>query len=550
MTHAPLTTIQRRAELQEDESPLPPGAREEPANILIVDDLPEKLLVYKTILEDLGQNIMTARGGDEALKMVLSHEFAVILLDVNMPGIDGFETAALIRRRRRSARTPIIFLTAFTDDHHVSQGYATGAVDYLLTPVIPEVLRAKVRVFIELSQMRRQAAARAEERARRKAAEEADQRKDEFLGMLAHELRNPLGPLRNAVHLLQMNDVPADRVTQLCDIVDRQVSHMARLIDDLLDSTRLARGQILLRKEKHDLARLVRQTANDYATVFEASGISLDINTPSAPVYIHGDPTRIAQMLGNLLHNAHKFTNPGGSVSVILSQTEEWAEISVRDTGIGIEKRMLPWIFDVFRQAEQGLDRKRGGLGLGLTLVKGLAGLHGGDVSANSAGKGHGATVTFRLPMIQAADTRHDKDTPAAVGSMDTGRKLRVLIIYDNIDTAETTQQILATEGHEVRVAHNGSEGLEEALSFHPHVILCDIGLPGLDGYQVVRTLRQRPSGSSFYIIALTGYGRDEDMLAAKKAGFDMHLTKPIDHASLRRMLNYIPSRDTRQKSK
>jgi signal transduction histidine kinase len=522
---------------EDDLFPLEKGQR---VNILVVDDLPEKLLVYRTILDELGQNVVTARGGEEALKMVLAHEFAVILLDVNMPDIDGFETATLIRQRRKSARTPIIFLTAFTDESHVSQGYASGAVDYLSTPVIPEVLRAKVRVFIELSQMRQKAALRAEERARRQAAEEADRRKDEFLGMLAHELRNPLGPIRNAIHLLQAAGPQEPRCIQLRDIIDRQVTHMARLVDDLLDSTRLARGQVLLRTERCDLARLVRQTALDYGSVFEASGIDMRVDTPEEPLWADCDPTRISQMVGNLLHNAHKFTNPGGAVSVSLRHENGEAFICVRDTGIGIDAETLPWIFDVFRQGEQGLDRKKGGLGLGLALVKGLTGLHGGTVSAESAGPGRGAAVTIRLPAPPRAPVANMNDDPPAPCGVSPWR---ILIIEDNIDTAETLSQVLTAEGHDVRVAYSGVDGLEAARGFLPHVVLCDIGLPGLDGYQVVRGIRQNLATASAYIVALTGYGRDEDRQEAKKAGFDMHLTKPVNHNSLRRVIGYMPVR-------
>ena len=331
---------------------------------------------------------MSARTGEEALKLVLKHEFAVILLDVNMPGMDGFEIATLIRSRKRSSRTPIIFITAFTDELRMAQGYASGAVDYLPTPVVPGILQAKaMRVFIELSQMRRQAALQAEERAeRRTAAEEADRRKDEFLGMLAHELRNPLAPLLNAAHLLRRIAPKEPRLEELGDTVERQVKHMTRLIDDLLDATRLAHGKVLLRQERCDLAQIVRQTAEDYRSIFDASDLRLEAIVPNDPVWVDGDPTRLVQAVGNLLHNAHKFTNPGGKVVVNLQHEKRGhtAVISVSDSGIGIDPKMLPYVFEVFRQAEQGLDRSRGGLGLGLALVKGLVELHGGDVRVAS----------------------------------------------------------------------------------------------------------------------------------------------------------------------
>ncbi len=505
-------------------------------NILVVDDLPEKLLVYETILEELGQNLITARSGREALKRVLQYEFAVILLDVNMPVMDGFEIATLIRQRKKSARTPIIFLTAFTDEMRMTQGYATGAVDYLPTPVMPEVLRAKVRVFIELFQMRRQAASQAEERAKRTAAEEADRRKDEFLGMLAHELRNPLGPIVNAVQLMRLVGPEDPRLGQARDIVDRQVAHMTRLIDDLLDATHLARGKILLRKERCDLTKIVRQTAEDYKSIFDASNLELHIHIPDIQLWLEGDKTRLAQAVGNLLHNAQKFTDSGGHITISLEHEKEGnaAAIRIRDTGIGIEQEMVPYIFDVFRQAEQGLDRGRGGLGLGLALVKGLVELHDGRVCTTSKGLGKGAEFTIRLPIETISAT---VTSPVPLIPIVNGKKYRILLIEDNQDTAESARLLLNLEGHEVKIANTGSDGLEAARTFHPHIVLCDIGLPGMDGYQVARYIRKDTMLSSSYVIALTGYGREEDQHLACEAGFDLHLTKPIDYHNLRRAL-------------
>ena len=515
-----------------------PAPQAERVNILVVDDLPEKLLVYRTILEELGQNLVYASSGDEALKLVLTHDFAVILLDVNMPGMDGFETASLIRTRRKSAHTPIIFLTAFVDDVHAAQGYATGAVDFLLTPVQPEVLKTKVRVFIELWQMRHQAAQQAEERARRHAAEESERRKDAFLGMLAHELRNPLGPIRNAIQLLQQMGPDTPRQNQLRDIIDRQVTHMTRLVDDLLDSTRLARGKVLLRKERCDLVRLVRQTVDDYRNILAENSLSIDLNLPSTPLWVQGDPTRLVQMFGNLLHNANKFTTSGGGIQVQIRFDAEsgTAAVTVSDTGIGIDPQTLPYVFDVFQQADQGLDRARGGLGLGLSLVRGLAELHNGAVTAASEGLGKGASFTIRLPAEASAEV-----AAAPVASDETLAKRRILIIEDNLDAAETTRMLLEREGHDVRTAYTGADGIAAARQFQPQVILCDIGLPGVDGYQVARTMRRDQAFGTPFIVALTGYGRDQDRRQAQEAGFDMHLTKPIDMPSLRRAIAQLP---------
>jgi signal transduction histidine kinase len=522
-----------------DEAPVPHAER---ANILIVDDLPENHLVYRTLLDELHQNLMVASSGEEALKLVLRHEFAVILLDVNMPGMSGFEIATLIRSRRKSAGTPIIFLTAFADEMRMAQGYASGAVDYLPTPVVPEILRAKVRVFIELSQMRRQAALQAEERARRTAAEEADRRKDEFLGMLAHELRNPLAPILNASHLLRRIAPDDKRLSDISHIVDRQVKHMTRLIDDLLDATRLAHGKILLRKERCDITQIVRQTAIDYQSIFDSGQLTLSIDVPEQPIWVEGDPTRLVQTIGNLLHNAHKFTEPGGRVEVRLQieDDDQTAAVRVSDTGIGIDPRMLPYVFDVFRQADQGLDRTRGGLGLGLALVRGLIELHGGDVAVESDGIGRGTQFTLRMPV--AGKPALQTPNPTAPRSEDT-TKYRILLIEDNQLTAESTRLLLSHDGYDVETANNGPTGLEAARLFRPQIVLCDIGLPGMDGYQVVRTLREDKELASSYIIAMTGYGRDEDQRRAQEAGFDLHMTKPIDYNDLLHTLANLPPR-------
>ncbi len=525
-----------------DTEPTPSAVEDaDRVKILIVDDLPENRMAYCAILEELGQEIVTAGSGRDALKLVLQHEFAVILLDVNLPEMDGFEIATLIRSRRGSARTPIIFLTAFTDEVRMAQGYASGAVDYLPTPVVPGILQAKVRVFIELSQMRRQAALQAEERARRTAAEEADRRKDEFLGMLSHELRNPLGPILNAAHLLRRIATDDARLQEVGGILDRQVKHMTRLIDDLLDATRLAHGKILLRKERCDLVQIIRQTVEDYRSIFDMRQLRLETSLPNSPVWMTGDPTRLVQSIGNLLHNAHKFTDPGGLVKIALETSGQTAEIRVTDTGIGIDAALIPHVFEVFRQAEQGLDHGGGGLGLGLALLKGLIELHGGDVFVSSDGPGKGTKFTLRLP-IEGASVPAALPQPGIAPS--NPASCRVLLIEDNKLTAESTQMLLSMDGYEVHMAHSGPSGLEMAKTFRPQVILCDIGLPGMDGYQVARQIRQDTRLSSSYMIALTGYGREQDLRQTWEAGFDLHMIKPVDYENLRRTLAALPARN------
>ncbi|HTN89313.1 MAG TPA: PAS domain S-box protein, partial [Sorangium sp.] len=379
---------------------------------------------------------------------------------------------------------------------------------------------------------------------------EADQRKDEFLAMLAHELRNPLGPIRNAVEILRRVAGEQRSLARACGVIDRQVSHMARLVDDLLDVSRVARGRIQLRKERCDLARLLRQTVEDYRSTLEASGLSLALELPAEPVWVSGDPTRLSQAVSNVLHNANKFTDAGGRVTFMLSATSESsATILIRDTGIGMDPAILGRMFEPFSQADRSLDRSRGGLGLGLSLVKGVVELHGGTVSAESAGIGHGTEIALHLPLSRGPESSPERAAPSSCAD---SRSLRILIIEDNQDAAETLQALLIMDGHRVEVALSGHAGVEAARSFRPEVILCDIGLPGgMDGYGVARALRgsagegsagEGSTGTSpWLMIALTGYGQEEDRRRVLEAGFDVHVIKPLDPRSLQELLASLP---------
>jgi PAS domain S-box-containing protein len=378
----------------------------------------------------------------------------------------------------------------------------------------------------------------------RKRAEEAlraaDRRKDEFMAMLGHELRNPLGPIRNAVMILNLIGSQEPEPREARAMIERQVKHMARLIDDLLDVSRIARGKIRLRTERCDLGRIVRDTASDYRPVLEAAGLALEVDIPAEPLWIRGDATRLSQVLGNLLHNAQKFTDAGGRVAVRAAAEPGGtrAEVTVRDTGIGIDPDVLARMFDAFSQADTSLDRARGGLGLGLALVKGLVELHGGEVQASSEGVGRGAEFTIRLPL----DVPAAADEPTEGERPDSQAPSRVLVVEDNIDAAQSLRMLLKMSGHQVAVAHDGPAALEAAGSFRPELVLCDLGLPGgMSGYDVARALRQAPETAGTSLIALSGYGRDEDRRRSHEAGFDLHLTKPVDFARLRQVLASPP---------
>jgi signal transduction histidine kinase/CheY-like chemotaxis protein len=381
-----------------------------------------------------------------------------------------------------------------------------------------------------------------EEELRQRAAAlgEANRHKDDFLAMLAHELRNPLGPTRNAVQILQMITTTNPALQKARDIIARQVAHMARLIDDLLDVSRLSVGKVLLRTERVDLGKLVRQTAEDYRSILVGSEIGLDLELGDDPIWVRGDTTRLAQMVGNLLHNAQKFTDGGGAVLVRAYGESGLACVSVKDNGIGMQPETITRVFDTFSQADRSLARSRGGLGLGLALVKRLVELHGGTVHAASDGLGKGSEFIIRLPLD---DSPADKPVVQETGQVDL-QCYRVLVIEDNRDAAETTRMLLSLSGHEVQTAPTGAAGIALARTFQPQIVLCDIGLPGgMDGYDVARQLRQDPLLKSAFIIALTGYGRDEDQHQTEAAGFDLHLIKPVDFASLHRILATLPRR-------
>ncbi|HEY3322469.1 MAG TPA: PAS domain S-box protein [Planctomycetota bacterium] len=368
------------------------------------------------------------------------------------------------------------------------------------------------------------------------AAENASAQKDYFLAVLGHELRNPLGPIRNSVALMKRTGSNDPILQRTREIIDRQVTHMTRLIDDLLDVSRIASGKIILRKEEMNLTAVVLSVVEDHRPLLEANGLQLEFAAATEPLRAFGDPARIAQILSNLLVNANKFSDRGGRITVGLrKEVNNVAVISVRDTGVGMDQTTLSRIFEPFVQADGSLDRSRGGLGLGLALVKGLAGLHGGQVEARSAGPGQGSEFVVTLPILiqdPANGTATQSESRPSVPAR------RILVIEDNQDAAETLRMLLEMGGHNVAVAHCGREGLEKAQSHLPEVVLCDIGLPGdMDGHAVAKAIRAHPKLRSAYLIAMTGYGQDEDRKRAKQAGFDHHLTKPADPEALERLL-------------
>ena len=555
----------------------------EKVNILLVDDQPARLLTYQSVLQELNQNLVSARSGVEALEKLMRQDFAVVLLDVSMPDMDGFEAARLIHEHPRFERTPIIFVTGV----HVSEldrlkGYKVGAVDYVSIPVVPEILRSKVAVLVELYCKRRELsdlnrnlaeanerlaeannALQAEktrelqalnsslqmanlkmertnvvlqnevaERARvEEALKEADRHKDEFLAMLAHELRNPLAPIRNAVHLIKMHSLEDPQLCMARDVIERQLKQLTRLVDDLLDVSRITRGKINLARERLELADLLSRAVETVMPAIESRGHALSVELPERPLRLYGDPVRLIQALGNVLGNAAKYTDAGGRIFLGARRRNRDAEITVRDDGMGIAPEVLPRIFDLFTQMDQRMERSPSGLGIGLALVRRLVEMHGGSVSAASAGPGLGSEFTIRLPvsMERTDDMVEPAVVPAAAHAPESGSRRRILVADDNLDALESLATLLSLDGHEVYRARDGAEALEVAEQQRPEVALLDIGMPRADGYEVARRIRCEPWGRGITLVALTGWGQESDRRRSEEAGFDIHLTKPVD---------------------
>jgi signal transduction histidine kinase len=520
-------------------------AKKNNPKILVVNDDPASLLALISLLSqwttELSYEIVAARSGEEALRQVLQHDFAVILLDVNMPGMDGFQTAEAIHLRPKSASIPIIFVTAYhADEMNRLKGYQIGAVDYLFTPIIPQILQAKVSVFVALArknlELEKQADAlnqrsvellatntrlEIEVREREKAVQQ-NKAKDEFLAMLGHELRNPLSAISSAASIIAFEGVKPETASRAKVIIQRQSQHLSRIVDDLLDLGRVMSGKILLNKQPLELARLVSTCVDTLKATGRTSEYALTVRADAA--WIDADPTRVEQIVTNLLDNAVKYTPPGGTIDIEVRPDADQAILELRDSGVGISSDLLPHIFDVFVQGERSLDRAQGGLGVGLALVRQIVALHGGTVSAHSAGVGQGSTFVIRLP--RSASEESTQPAPAAPSGP---ASYNVLLIEDNEDGREMMSLMLKAYGNRVLKAADGLEGLRMATEDKPDIALVDIGLPGIDGYEVARRLRAAPATRHIKLIALTGYGLEDDQRRAAEAGFDMHLVKPVN---------------------
>ena len=365
--------------------------------------------------------------------------------------------------------------------------------------------------------------------------QDADRRKDEFLATLAHELRNPLAPIRNALTIMRLRQHDRASLEQAQGMMERQLEQLVRLIDDLLDVSRITRGKLELRKERIALEAIVNTALDTARPLIDGAGHVLDVALPAAPLYLDGDPIRLAQILANLLNNSAKYTDRGGRITLTAAQLDGQVEVRVRDTGMGIPAHALSSVFEMFTQVGRSADRTQSGLGIGLTLVRRLVEMHGGTIEARSEGVGRGAEFIVRLPVVHMTQTSPDQpDDPAIV----QGAPCRILVADDNVDSAESMAMMLRLMGgNEVRTVHDGVQAVEEAASFRPDLVLLDIGMPRLNGYDAARQIRQQSGGSDILLVALTGWGQDEDRRQATEAGFDRHFTKPVDPLDIEKLV-------------
>jgi signal transduction histidine kinase len=520
-------------------------------SILIVDDEQRNLDVLEAVLTDPSYRVLKATDADEALRLLLDNDVAAIVLDIKMPGVSGFELARLIKGTKRFREIPIVFLTAYMmEDQDVLAGYGAGAVDYLTKPVHPQVLRHKLSVFAELFRKTRALAelnATLETRVSERTAElerseaalrRAAEQKDAFLATLAHELRNPLAPLRTGLDYLVHQPAPTPAIGRVVGTMNRQLDHMVRLIDDLLDVARVSRGLLELKRERLDLSAVVREAIGDLRPVAENRSLVITSNIDER-VAVDADRTRIRQILGNLLDNAAKFSPAGGTIRVELVRQQDRAIVRVTDEGLGIPDDQLERVFEMFTRVERRASTSPAGLGLGLAIGRQLAEMHGGSLTAQSRGRDQGATFTLALQVLPH-ETAPSVAPPASAPRQTAAGRLRVVLIEDNVDAAEVLALWLEDLGHTVSVANDGLEGLALVQSVRPALVLCDIGLPGIDGVEVCRRIRAQIGDGAPAMVALTGWGMPTDRERTKQAGFQDHLVKPVALDKLREVLDRV----------
>jgi signal transduction histidine kinase len=493
--------------------------------ILVVDDNADlrgylrHLLAGRFLVE-------VAANGEDAFAAARVRPPDLVIADVMMPRLDGFGLIRALRAHATLSTVPVLLLSARAGEEARIEGLQGGADDYLVKPFSARELLARVDATLEIARNRR----------------EADRRKDEFLAMLAHELRNPLAPIRTGLELIRLAGNTPDSVEQVRAVMQRQVAHMVRLIDDLLDVSRITAGKIKLQRQRTQLAAMINSAVEAHRAAIEAGQLELDVRLPDAPVWLDVDATRFVQVVSNILHNAVKFTGSGGRVAIAAelrpsaSGTEAELVLTVTDSGAGITKEMLPRVFDLFAQGEKAAERQSG-LGIGLALARQLIELHGGAIHAHSEGPGSGSAFQIVIPAAPETIVPVAPRAPAPAPPINR----RVLVIDDNADAADLMARHIAALGGEPHTARDGQSGVDQAATVGPHVVLIDLGMPGIDGYETCRQIRER-LGNSVTLVALSGWGQQQDKARAMGAGFDAHLTKPADPTVLASLLAHAES--------
>jgi signal transduction histidine kinase len=540
--------------------PLLSGGSDDAVPILLVDDQPANLDALEASLATTGCKFVLARSADAALLALLDQDFAAIVLDVMMPGMSGFELATMIKRRERTRQVPILFLTArMLDQQDEIRGYSAGAVDYLTKPLDPQILRAKIAVFVDLYRKRRalsrmnvelqrqigerqkmsdeleRANAELEARVgeRTAALAEVGRRKDEFLATLAHELRTPLSALRTASEALRLKAPDNADMLTLQGVFQRQVQQLTRLTNDLLDVSRITRDKLTLQRRRVAIGEIIDSAVETVRPRAEKQNQTVTVVAPSERVQVDGDPARLCQVLANLLDNAARNSPQGARIDVIAELSGPHVLIKVADKGAGIERELMPRIFELFVQGRKS-QPDEGGLGIGLPLARRLTEMHGGTLTAYSAGPGRGSEFVVQLPMLVGEQPGQRGAARAEVPAKLA--RQRVLIIEDDQDTATMMDILLKEWGQETRVAHDGPSALEVAKQFRPQVVLLDVGLPRLHGYEVARRLRQQEWARDAHVVAITGWGLEADR-QGEAAGIDHRLLKPVDPQTLHSLL-------------
>ena len=455
--------------------------------------------------------------GAAALDSVRRQLPDLILSDVMMPRLDGFGLLRALRADPRTAGVPVILLSARAGEESRVEGMEAGADDYLVKPFSAREFLARVGALLQITRLRR----------------ESDRRKDEFLAILAHELRNPLAPIRNGLQIMRLGKGDPEAIEQARAMMERQLGQMVHLVDDLLDLSRISRGKIELRKERVELSMIVQRAVETSRPLIEANCHELTITVPPGPVYVDADVTRVAQVFSNLLNNAAKYTERGGRVQLGVQRRGGEVVVSVKDNGVGIPVHMLPRVFEMFTQVDRNLERSQGGLGIGLSIVKRLVEMHGGSVGVESDGPGMGSEFVVRLPVVlSVAQPNGGDEVPGRPSS-----RRRILVVDDNVDAAMSLAMMLKLMGNEAKTAHDGLEALDVAEAFRPDLILLDIGMPRLNGHETAKRIRERPWGKGVMLVALTGWGQEEDRRKSDEAGFDSHMVKPVEPAAVEKLL-------------